>query len=79
MWSLRCLCLYSIGFKFKKVHAHIGALLAFRASFTPWPSGPSDGHVQPVDHEAPSAVVVAQPSGAETGEEILVPAFRTLR
>ena len=58
-------------------HAHIGALLAFGRSSTK--NGPSDGHVQPVHHEAPSAVVVARPSGTESGEEILVPAFRQLR
>ena len=58
-------------------HAHIGALLPFGRSSTK--NGPSDGHVQPVHHEVPSAVVVARPSGTEPGEEILVPAFRQLR
>ena len=47
-------------------HAYIVALMDFAQHSNPWPGRTCDGHVQPVHHEAPSAVVVAQPSGAET-------------
>ena len=39
-------------------------------------TGRGQGDVEPVDHEAPTAVVVARPAGSEAGEELPEPAFR---
>ena len=51
----------------------MGALFLY--PFTPT----TEGDVEPVDHEAPSAVAVARPAGTEAGKELPEPAFRERR